>query len=791
MRKKKTNDKAILGDCEANTEEINQLFVGLNRVCDFSNGASLESRESSRKQFVESMQVLCSALGQLHDERKSDELGIQSNLPALEQAASRVRLVAHDFMAYLTRRVCKLDFPMKKILSSLRDKPAFTTLLILSRSWRTCLNHQVQQEKTVALKAVSLLDQLYSSSRLKHPTNDLLASLQNLVNILTRMDFIALPHARIGLQLLGSPNNIQRVHSSDLSLLAVDYDMSRSTEYNKVPAHCTVDVPITWQGIENFIESDAGNFPPLTSFLLVGPEGSGKTHICDVLEKSCARSSIAVLRPRLPLDILGQSVGEMEDVLVALVDSAKSGRQSCFALILDDADFLIATGESGIGEGGERFSGRHHIQSRSQSTFFALLDSFRSDAISCSRLILICTSKMDQDWTAGRFDRKYHILPPNEHERRLFICSNLGLHTPVKCSLTILLEDMVEGTVGRTYSEIALYCRQAAIDHASSETVAEAETLLHFLKRRLQSITPESLRSGVLDEFVDMRVWTARDLGSMETLDDSESSYHLPLFGSSAEQAWKDLQSTVIIPLCRARELEDLRNPCGFFSPQIFVGGMLLAGLPGTGKSSLAFHTAKIAARLLPTVKFLEVSCTSLIHKEVGGSERALHHLLVCARKAAPCILLMDSIETIAAVRGNDATTEGTMDRLLSTLLVELDGVQEHGQSSVSSPAGIAVIGITHNSDWIDPALLRPGRLDKIATLDLPDYQTRYGIAARDLKSGIAVPANLNLLNVIAAKTHGMSGASVAAVCSDLKLAFALGSNVCQSALAEIIRSRR
>jgi SpoVK/Ycf46/Vps4 family AAA+-type ATPase len=75
----------------------------------------------------------------------------------------------------------------------------------------------------------------------------------------------------------------------------------------------------------------------------------------------------------------------------------------------------------------------------------------------------------------------------------------------------------------------------------------------------------------------------------------------------------------------------------------------------------------------------------------------------------------MDGIENVAAVRGNDPTTEGTLDRVLSTLLVELDGVEENSEHSGGS---IAVIGITHNACWIDPALKRPGRLDTVVHLE-------------------------------------------------------------------------
>jgi len=176
--------------------------------------------------------------------------------------------------------------------------------------------------------------------------------------------------------------------------------------------------------------------------------------------------------------------------------------------------------------------------------------------------------------------------------------------------------------------------------------------------------------------------------------------------------------------------------------------------------------------RLLPGVKLIDVSCTSLVHKEVGGSERAVRRLFQAARAAAPCILLMDGLENVAAVRGYDNTTEGTMDRVLSTLLTELDGVDNGTQQSTGGK--IAVIGITHDKHKIDPALRRPGRLEKVIDLQSPDLQTREDILRRELfrfkdlvrqkESGIEFD---HLVSTLAEHTDGFTGAEVVARCND------------------------
>jgi transitional endoplasmic reticulum ATPase len=235
-------------------------------------------------------------------------------------------------------------------------------------------------------------------------------------------------------------------------------------------------------------------------------------------------------------------------------------------------------------------------------------------------------------------------------------------------------------------------------------------------------------------------------------------------------EAWEEMKALIVMPLCQANALDELLYGAGKEGRKTVCGGVLLVGKPGCGKSRLAYHCASVAASLVPSMTLLDVSCTSLVHKEVGGSERALRHLFSSARAAAPCILLMDGIENIAAVRGHDNTTEGTMDRILSTLLVELDGVD-----SQSDGAGkIAVIGITHNERWIDPALRRPGRLEKVIVLRNPDYDARLQIVQKEFRSlpraGAPVIDTSDLASYVASHTDGMSGAEVLALCREARM---------------------
>jgi len=507
-----------------------------------------------------------------------------------------------------------------------------------------------------------------------------------------------------------------------------------------------------------------------------------------------------VFRPRLPIDILGSVVGESEDSLVSLFMAA-TNRSEPVVVILDDLEHVLEDGSTRSSSTKNASDAPEiHLKTRTQSTLLSMIDYMQRNKIGGSRVLIICSSRNNVGDAIGRFDRTFYLEPPNQDERRRAIVSHLTVEASLdkdNPSVELMLSYLAESMVGRSHAEIAQYCRQAISNAAREENkdASSDETVrtLNALKYQLQSAAPESLRNGTMDEFVDMRVMTARDLGSSSESTEDLSGYVPVLFGSSVESAWKELQASIVIPLCRSRELDDLLCQSDGSTRRVVTSGVLLTGPPGSGKSEIAYHCARYAASLLPSLKLLDVSCTSLIHKEVGGSESAVYHLFQAARKAAPCILIMDGIENIAAVRGNDPTVEGTLDRVLSTLLVELDGVDEHSTSA--QPGGVAVIGITHNVNWIDPALKRPGRLEKCLTLGYPDERARLQIVLSNLNGDIEGKDSVvsqESIEEITSQTKGMAGASIVAACNDLRMLLACGTyHISSSQVQDCIQRRR
>ena len=142
--------------------------------------------------------------------------------------------------------------------------------------------------------------------------------------------------------------------------------------------------------------------------------------------------------------------------------------------------------------------------------------------------------------------------------------------------------------------------------------------------------------------------------------------------------------------------------------------GILLYGPPGTGKTMLAKAVATESE-----ANFINVKGPEFLNKWVGESEKAVRETFRKARQAAPCIIFMDEIDSIAPVRGTGSDSQVT-ERVISQLLTEMDGLE--------SLHNVVVIAATNRPDIIDPALMRPGRFDKLVQVKAPDLETRKAV---------------------------------------------------------------
>ena len=514
-----------------------------------------------------------------------------------------------------------------------------------------------------------------------------------------------------------------------------------------------------------------------------------------------------MLRPQIPSQFLAPSVGSFEDSLISLfcyIETIVESKK--IILFLDDIDQVIGSfisKDSRYTASGQSQSQLHHISLRVKNIFFGIMDRVRQQRHKSKRpcnLLVVCTSRSQID--CDRFDKCYRLKEPNDIERTSIIDVCLGLGGRKNSEVSEKLTTVVAATIGKSRGDLAQFCRHAIVSvPLSDHDCGSSSARLDIMKRAVQSILPESIRNAPVDGFVEMRVLSARELRRGVQIDLSGNEV-LPLVGQNARESWKQLQNIIIAPLCRKTDLDVLlngpdRDGVAREQRKTTSSGVLLTGAPGTGKSAIAYHCASVAAGLDPAIRLLEVSCTSLIHKEVGGSERSVHKLFEIARSAAPCIVILDGVENIAPVRGNDNTTEGTMDRLLSTLLIEMDGcTSSQSDQSESSRHGIAIIGITHNPpSWIDPALLRPGRLEKCIEMENPSSEARQEIFLKAVQglhinysnAGYFDPKDTaQLAQTIAMRTNNKSAADILALCENAKMMALKEGILCMSDLTSV-----
>lgn len=188
--------------------------------------------------------------------------------------------------------------------------------------------------------------------------------------------------------------------------------------------------------------------------------------------------------------------------------------------------------------------------------------------------------------------------------------------------------------------------------------------------------------------------------------------------------------------------------------------GILLYGPPGTGKTLLAKAVATSCS-----LNFFSVKGPELLNMYIGESEANVRRVFQKARDAQPCVIFMDELDSIAPKRGNQGDSGGVMDRIVSQLLAELDGMAE-GKGG----AGVFVMAATNRPDLLDPALLRPGRFDRMLYLSVSkDHETQYNIL-RALTRKFTLHKQLDLRAVAEKCPFNYTGADFYALCSDAML---------------------
>jgi transitional endoplasmic reticulum ATPase len=449
--------------------------------------------------------------------------------------------------------------------------------------------------------------------------------------------------------------------------------------------------------------------------LLYGPPGTGKT----LLAKAVATESNAHFIPISGPEIMSKFYGESEARLREIFKEAKEKAPTI--IFIDEIDSIAPKREEVTGE----------VERRVVSQLLSLMDGLEARG---KVIVIAATNRPNAIDPAlrrpGRFDREIEIKVPDKKGRYEI----LQIHTRhMPLTPDVDLEKLAAVTHGFVGADAEYLCKEAAMktlrrmlpelkleeERLSPEILDKLIVTMADFEGALKDVMPSAMREVYL-ETPDVK-WA--DLGGLEGVK-------------------RELQEAVEWPL----KFSDLYKAIGYNMPK----GILLYGASGTGKTLLAKAVATESE-----ANFISVRGPELLSKWVGESERGVREVFRRARQAAPCIIFFDEIDALAPTRGMGGDSMVT-ERVVSQLLTELDGIQQL--------EGVVVLAATNRIDMVDPALVRPGRFDKVIPIPMPDKESRRQILSINMEGKPIANEVKSDLQSLVDMTEGFSGADVAAL---------------------------
>ncbi|XP_042413841.1 calmodulin-interacting protein 111-like isoform X1 [Zingiber officinale] len=510
--------------------------------------------------------------------------------------------------------------------------------------------------------------------------------------------------------------------------------------------------------------------------LLHGPPGTGKTS----LVTSCAHAAGVRLFSINGPEVISEYYGESEQALCKVFNAAKQASPS--VVFIDELDVIAPA----------RRDGGEDLSLRMVGTLLVLLDEInKNDRV----LVIAATNRPNSIDPAlrrlGRLEREIEIGVPSP-EQRLDILRTI-LNDMTHSLSNIEIQSLASGTHGFVGADLTALCNEAAmnalrryievegIDYhfklkeylgsrlhkdVDAETTEQIDLISSSLSALNMSSEQASPVSGLgRQDNCNMSVQGEKRVRFALTLEDFDKA-KLKVRPSAMREVmlelpkvkWEDVGGQAMI---KQQLIEAVQWPQ--LSPDAFkrVGirpprGLLMIGPPGCSKTLMARAVASEAK-----LNFLAVKGPELFSKWVGESEKAVKALFAKARINSPAIVFFDEIDGLAGTRGQDSDSTSVGDRVLSQLLVEMDGLHQR--------AGVVVIAATNRPDKIDPALLRPGRFDRVVDVQPPDENDREDIFRIHLRN---IPCSSDVsIRDLAQLTQGYTGADIKLVCREAAIA--------------------
>ena len=511
-------------------------------------------------------------------------------------------------------------------------------------------------------------------------------------------------------------NTIIELKSSPLS------SQEAVTEYKHIPKIAYEDIggmDETIQRIREMVELPM-RYPELferlgveapKGVLLYGPPGTGKTLLAKAVASETESHFIDVSGPEIMSKFYGESEQRIREIFKEAEENAPS------ILFIDEIDSIAPKRD-------QKDSGE--VERRVVSQMLALMDGLESRG---EIIVIGATNRPNAIDPAlrrpGRFDREIEIGVPDQKGR----LSILEIHTrSMPLTEAVDLDDLAlrtHGFVGADLSSLTKEAAMRAIRRVFPKIAWGEDIPLDIINQI--SVQPEDFNvvlseikpSALREVFVEIPTVTWEEVGGLD-------------------EVKHELKEIIEWPV---------KYPTLFdYMDQEIPRGILLIGPPGSGKTLLVRALASESQR-----NFISVKGSEIHSKWVGESEKAIQETFRKARMSAPCIVFFDEIDALVPSRSTGVQNVGASDRIVTTFLTEMDGLEEL--------VDVIVIAASNRPDILDPALLRPGRFERVIELKLPDEKAREEILTIHTKNK-PLSSKISLAD-IAKRTEGFSGADL------------------------------
>jgi transitional endoplasmic reticulum ATPase len=459
---------------------------------------------------------------------------------------------------------------------------------------------------------------------------------------------------------------------------------------------------------------------PPKGVLLFGPPGTGKTLIAKAVANEAGANFYSIQGP----EIISKFYGQSEEKLREKFQEAEQNAPS--VIFIDELDSIAPKRDEVQGE----------VERRVVAQLLTLMDGMSNRG---NVIVIAATNREEAIDPAlrrpGRFDREIEIGVPDRHGRK----EVLQIHTrgmPIEGSeeeRSKLLEELADVTFGFVGADLAALAREAA---------------MRALRRYLPDIDVDKpIPAEILSKMIVKREDLKGALKDVEPSAMREVLVEIPRVTwdqvGGLEEAKQALREAVEMPLKSPEAFARM----GIAPPR----GILLYGPPGTGKTLLAKAVANESQ-----ANFISIKGPEVMSKWVGESEKAVRAIFKKAKQVAPSIVFLDEIDAIAPMRGSGAGDSGATERVVNQILTSIDGLE--------SMEGVVVLAATNRPDILDPALLRPGRFDRLVMVGVPDEPTRLQIFKVHTRG---MPLKGVDLAQLARTTQNFTGADIEGLCRE------------------------